>query len=67
MPREAKFLATARGFRGNGNLSPAVMGVVSAEREVPRFAGMGAVQKSPSRRAVVLMSYTQKIQGDSVW
>ena len=42
-----------------------VMGVVSAEREVPRFAGMGAVQKSPSRRAVVLMSYTQKIQWGS--
>ena len=34
-----------------------VMGVVSAQREVPRFAGMGPVQKSPPRRVVVLMSY----------
>ena len=28
------------------------MGVVSAQREVPRFAGMGTVQKSPPRRVV---------------
>jgi len=27
-----------------------VMGVVSAQREVLRFAGMGVVQKSPLRR-----------------
>ena len=33
------------------------MGVVSAQREVPRLAGMGAVQKGPPRRVVVLMSY----------
>ena len=42
-----------------------VMGMVSAQREVLRFVGMGSVQKSPPRRVVVLMSHTQKIQGDS--
>jgi hypothetical protein len=41
------------------------MGVVSAQREVPRFAGMGAVQKSPPRRVVVLMSYILWSQGYS--
>ena len=42
-----------------------VMGMVSAQREVLRFVGMRAVQRSPPRRVVVLMSHTQKIQGDS--
>jgi len=36
-----------------------VMGVVSAQREVLRFAGMGTVQKSLLRIVVVLMSNTQ--------
>jgi len=35
------------------------MGVVSAQREVLRFAGMGTVQKSLLRIVVVLMSNTQ--------
>jgi len=38
------------------------MGMVSAQREVLRFIGMGAVQESPPRGVVVLMSHTQKIQ-----
>ena len=41
------------------------MGMVSAQREVLRFVGMGAVQKSPPRGVVVLISHTQEIQGDS--
>jgi len=39
--------------------------MVSAQREVLRFVGMGSVQKNLPRRVVVLMSHTQKIQGDS--
>ena len=42
-----------------------VIGMVSAQREVLRFVGMGSAQKSLPRRVVVLMSHTQKIQGDS--
>ena len=42
-----------------------VMGMVSAQREVLRFVGMGSVQRSLPRRVVVLVSHTQKIQGDS--
>ena len=42
-----------------------VMGMVSDQREVLRFVGMGSVQRGLPRRVVVLMSHTQKIQGDS--
>jgi hypothetical protein len=42
-----------------------MMGVVTAQREVLRFVGMGTVRKSLPRRVVVLMSYTPKVQGDS--
>ena len=38
-----------------------VMGMVSSQREV----GIGAVQKRLRRRVAVLMSRTQRIQGDS--
>ena len=41
------------------------MGMVSAEREVLRFVGMGGDHKSLPRRVVVLMSHTQKIQEDT--
>jgi len=42
------------------------MGAVSAQREALRFAGMGAVQKSPYEESmVVLSSYTREIHGDS--
>ena len=38
--------------------------MVSAQREVVRLAGMGAVLKC-LRAVVVLMSYTRKSQGDN--
>jgi hypothetical protein len=45
------------------------MGMVSAQREVLRFVGMGGRSKEPTtkpRKVVVLMSHhTQGIQGDS--
>jgi hypothetical protein len=35
-------------------------GIVSAQREVLRFAGMGVVLKSPRTVLVLMVSYTQK-------